>query len=61
MHTCIILHNIIIKDDMNNYNTVESPVATPTITPEEPMSFEVILQHEVALDTARYMINFKMI
>ena len=46
---------------MNNYNTVESPVATPTITPEEPMSFEVILQHEVALDTARYMINFKMI
>lgn len=49
MCACAILHNIIIKDelrgkyDVDNYKIVESSIAAVTITPEEPMSFAVIL------------------
>jgi hypothetical protein len=50
MHTCIILHNMIINDKRDggyddNYHTITSIVAPP-VTYEAPTSLTIILQRE---------------
>lgn len=47
--------------DMDEYETIESSIATPTVTPKEPTGFTVILQREVSLYTSILQINSKMI
>jgi hypothetical protein len=46
---------------MDEYEIVESSVATPTVTPKEPTGFTVILEREVALYASILQINSKMI
>jgi hypothetical protein len=63
MHTCIILHNMIIDDDRDddydeNYHTVTSVVAPP-VTYEALSSLTTILQREAHLTSGLLFLNLQ--
>jgi hypothetical protein len=63
MHTCIILHNMIIDDERDddyndNYHTVTSVVAPP-ITYEAPTSLTIILQKGTYLTSGLIFLNLQ--
>jgi hypothetical protein len=63
MHTCIILHNMIIDDERDddydeNYHTVTSVVAPP-VTYEALSSLTTILQREAHLTSGLLFLNLQ--